>query len=169
MYRFYFAIYLFDEFDAIGTQPLRVDELSALNMKRIDMSSKKPDAIFGFVPRYAEYKCIQDNISGDFLFDSKSANLQGWYLCRDFRRDHADPDFLIHSLAFTEGSQQAFNNIWQYDGTITDVSNAFDHFFCRFIFNVTKFSHMKNMYDYHDFESDGKEMLMNINGTQITQ
>lgn len=162
--------FFIDEFDAIGTQPIRVDELSALNFKSTSFGQRLPNSIFGFAPRYNEYKCVQDSLSGDFLFDTKNEMLQGWYLSRDFRRDHVSSSLLLHSLAFTEGSSQDFNNIWQhaslYDST---TSNVFDHFFCRFIFNVTKYSHMRNMYEYHDFESDGKEMLMNINGTQITQ
>lgn len=162
--------FFLDEFDAIGTQPIRVDELSALNFKSTNFGSTLPNSIFGFAPRYNEYKCIQDSLSGDFLLDTKNESLSGWYLSRDFRRDHVPSSLLLHSLAFTEGSSESFNNIWQYNGASdSTTTNIFDHFFCRFIFNVTKYSHMKNMYDYHDFESDGKEMLMNINGTQITQ
>lgn len=163
--------FFIDEFDAIGTQPIRQDELSSLSMKTgsVNFLDNPPSKIFGFTPRYSEYKTVQDNLSGDFLLDSKRSDLQGWYLCRDFRRDHIDPELLVHSLGFTEGSAIGFENIWQYNGDPSRNSlNFFDHFYCRFIFNVTKYSHMKNLYDYHDFESDGKEMLMNINGTQVT-
>lgn len=162
--------FFISEFDAIGTQPIRSDELSALNMKSISFTGgKMPNSLFGFTPRYSEYKTVQDNLSGDFLLDSKRSDLQGWYLCRDFRRDHIDPSLLVHSLEFTEGSAQGFDTVWQYSANVSaNSTDFFDHFYCRFIFDVTKYSHMCNLYDYHDFESDGKEMLMNINGTQVT-
>lgn len=161
--------FFISEFDGLGTQPIRVDELSALNMQGVPSNGRLPNSIFGFAPRFAEYKTIQDNISGDFLFDSRNQWLIGWAMLRPTRRDKIDNNLLLHSLHFTEANTEGFDNIWQHH--ITDAANSpntIDHFYTRYIFRVTKYSHMCNMYDYHDFESDGKEILQNVNGTQLT-
>ena len=59
--------FLNGDFDGLGTQPLLQDELF-VGMRRAYNSSAT--GIFAFLPRYAEYKCAKDIVTGDFNYSS---------------------------------------------------------------------------------------------------
>lgn len=162
-----------DEFDSLGTEPIRLDELCVgnINFDNVQTINEfNPETIFGFTPRYSSFKTIQDKVTGDFMLNSKNSSLEGWILARDFSFDQETPT-LKHNLSFTEASPQPFQNIWMYHNNQNtgNSGNFFDHFYAKFVFKYEKFSAMKPLFDYYDFDSDGKEVQMNVNGTQITE
>lgn len=162
-----------EEFDGLGTEAISMRELCSGNIWNDDIqfvTQYNPDAIFGFTPRYSSFKCIQDKVTGDFMCNSKNTNLGGWLLTRDFQLiEDATTDYK-HSLEFTEADPADFQNIFQYGNNQASGSstNFFDHFYMKYVFRYSKYSFMKPMFDFHDFDSEGKEVTVDVNGTQVT-
>lgn len=167
------------EFDNLGVQAIRVDEISAGQMDysadSIGRDLGNPDDIFGFAPRYAEYKqsTNQDNITGDFRLASKNTSLDGWLLYRDLRPSVAlsgvtGGNKLVHSLNFTLADGNLFNNIFMSRNSNNDPLGFFDHFFVMFRFDVDSWQKAMPLYETYDFDSEGKEYQADLNGFQIT-
>ncbi len=147
------------DFDALGVQAIRQDELVTFSNGSVPNSTNyKSDGVFGFTPRYAEYKVANDNLSGDFLLKSKNSLLDGWYMARQF-----DPDSqLRHTATFCYADGSQYNNIWQ------DGDSGFDHFFNHYIFDVEVYAPMKPLFDMYDYSNeDGRTILANLNGTNV--
>lgn len=151
------------DFDNLGVQAIRKDELAANGFQGYS-DYYTPSGVFGFTPRYAEYKVGLDNLSGDFLLDSKNASLDGWYLARRFQASAPSTETtFVHNAAFCVADNKDYRYIWQ------DATNTVDHFFTVFRFNVESYAPMKTMFDMYDYSNeDGKDLTMNINGTQLT-
>lgn len=162
------------EFDNLGTQAVRVDELVSTNFNAgLPHSAFNDDDIFGYLPRYAEYKVGFDQVSGDFLFDSKNGSLDGWLLSRNFRMDHYLRDYdteasPIHSLGFNEADGSSFENIFMRRNDTDLDTNFYDHFIVSLHFNVGSRSPIKPMFDFIDWDSEGRELNMKINGTRVS-
>lgn len=151
------------EFDGVGNQAIRNDELSAGFMVHNPIDyAYMPNGIFGWTPRYAEYKTKHDYLSGDFIIQSKNTSYEGWYLTRDFMADHMNDNMPIHDLEFTMAKPYEFNSIF------FDQTSEFDHFIMRYILNVEKHSHIKPLYDMYDYEDESRTLLMDLNGTKVT-
>lgn len=63
--------YLLPEFEAIGDQ--------AVAKKEVYAGAAAPDSVFGYTPRYEEYRTIPSTVSGDFR-----DTLKYWHMARDF-------------------------------------------------------------------------------------
>lgn len=83
------------EFDNIGLQPIRHDELFADDKNKVDFAlSIAPSQVFGFAPRYAEYKKGDDYLTGDFRVNSANSGLDSYHLGRIVNgRTILDADF----------------------------------------------------------------------------
>ncbi len=76
--------YYWPEFAHIGEQGIYNKELY------FDNTDSENDNIFGYIPRYAEYKYIPDSVHGDFR-----DNLDFWHLSRKFAsRPNLNKDFI---------------------------------------------------------------------------
>lgn len=74
--------YYFPQFDHIGEQEVLQEEVYA--------ASATPEATFGYVPRYAEYKFLNSRVAGDFR-----NTLDFWHMGRKFSSDPAlNSDFI---------------------------------------------------------------------------
>lgn len=111
------------EFDRLGMQPVRNDELFAMYHNAEDYTNGqahggKPNGIFGYTPTYSEYKKGYDLLSGDFIVPHLNTGADSYHSFRIF-----SPPTGSHSL---ENSQSFRICNPAYDG------NNFDR-----IFNVT--------------------------------
>lgn len=155
------------DFDCLGTQAVRQDELFVAQKVNTYQSGAafKSDGVFGFTPRFAEYKHATDNLTGDYICDSKNTLLTGWTVQREGRLDKITGSYqnmLFHSLGFCLADGNEYNDIWQ------DMSSDFDHFFTRFVFNVESYMPAKSLFDMFDYSNeDGKDLLMNLNGSNL--
>lgn len=64
--------YYFPSFAHLGEQPITTEEIWAT-------SSVKDDAVFGYTPRYAEYKHMLSSVHGEFR-----TTLEFWHMARKF-------------------------------------------------------------------------------------
>lgn len=71
-------------FDCLGMQAVRNDELYSdfrynAMYKYAAKYGGKPDGIFGYSPRYTEYKCGRDLLNGDFRIPHMNTGLESYH------------------------------------------------------------------------------------------
>lgn len=152
------------EFDNMGTQAISKSELfiptktGILNGNMTDLST----GIFGWTPRYAEYKVGRDRITGDFRMNSINVDLGAWHTMREL--DYSALDAMVVNKNFTEGvDAEQYNRIFYG----TNDSSLADKFTVIYHFDVASYSPMKALFDTYDFEEKGKEVTMNANGVKM--
>lgn len=151
------------EFDALGNQAISKLELYNNINSYISNSADVVNSVFGFTPRYSEYKVPRDFLTGDFRVRSVGAdNLQAWHLMRLF--DVQDYDDLVHDIDFVSGTDaKQYGRIF-YENT----ENGSDQIHCIFRFHVNLASHQKPLYDVFDFSNDdGHDVIIDTNGVKV--
>lgn len=151
------------EFDALGNQAISKLELYN-NIAGYTVNSEDVvNQVFGFTPRYSEYKVPRDFLTGDFRVRSVGAeNLQAWHLMRLF--DVFDYDELVHDIDFVSGTDATQYGRIFYENT----ENGSDQIHCIFRFHVNLASHQKPLYDVFDFSNDdGRDVILDTNGVKV--
>ena len=166
------------EFDNLGVQPITADELYMSYNGGSDFGANGSgktihNQIFGFTPRYAEYKCVQDQLTGVYRIPMLNGDIEtneeqfngsaSWHLYRKF----TDSDFggavsgMTHGVEFCYGRNDSgqFNRIFDNQSW-----NAPDQFSLIYNFNAVSYSPMKSMYDTYEFEDKGKKQILQANG-----
>jgi len=150
--------FLNNQFEMLGTQAV----MQAEAVVGFSDSSVAADySIFGFLPRYSEYKVGRDSITGLFNLNSVNGGLLAWSTARLLQPGQ------VHSLAFMRG-----DDAWQFArifyGDVTSASAELDKFFFVHRVNIKVAMHARPMYDTYDFdEKDGKEIKVQANGVQL--
>lgn len=161
------------EFDGLGVQAVSCSEVYNDQHTNDQLSGAydaawDADGVWGYLPRYAEYKASQDFLSGDFRFDSKNANLDSYHLFRIFdpiaQQDYDEGGLISHNTEFCTGDQIPYDRVFN---TQTDNGNAIDHFYSIHHFDVNTTAPMSSLFDNYEFEDKGKEVTETINGTQL--
>lgn len=120
--------------------------------------------IFGFAPRYYEYKQKQDFVTGDFDSPYVMAGGSAWHLNRifddsSFNNTHSD---LVHSFGFTQGIDNA-----QYDRIFQYAQDDIDKFYLVFNFSVEGLSPCKSLFDTYKFDELGQQLTMDTGGAKV--
>lgn len=151
------------EFDALGNQAISKLELYNKIIGYVDNSEDVVNQVFGFTPRYSEYKVPRDFLTGDFRVRSVGADsLQAWHLMRMF--DVVDYNDLVHDIDFVSGTDSKQYGRIFYENT----ENGSDQIHCIFRFHVQLSSHQKPLYDVFDFSNDdGHEIMLDTNGAKV--
>lgn len=169
------------EFDAMGCQAIRSTEVFLPNGMPIErLGGDGPEQIFGFTPRYAEYKMMRDSLTGDFNIRSISqsgSTSSAWHLFRLFGYEYgASPDLyngyelvqyfnqLKHSKSFMLGKQAL-----QFNRIFYNTEDTADKFVTVHHFNVESYANAKSLYDNYDWdpEASGKPVTASVNGTRV--
>lgn len=123
------------------------------------------DTIFGFTPRYSEYKVGRDRLTGDYrMFDSAGDTSDAWHLFRNplLQTNGGSAQTFVHDHRFVQGyDYQQYNRIFY--NTDTD----FDKFYIIHNFDVVSHSPMKPLYETYEFEDKGKKVLADVNGVKV--
>lgn len=157
-----------EEFDAMGVQAVSALELYCPDEGNAPSAINLRDQVFGFLPRYAEYKTDRDMVTGDYRYKSYRNNgaEDSWYLFRDveaFFDPLTDPATdLVHSLSFVQGRDAV-----QYNRIFLNASPDQDLFRLEFHFKVTTWQGGKPLYDTHDFAEDGKSIVLDAGGPKV--
>lgn len=159
------------EFDNLGVQALATRELFVptykLNGTDLTSGIDFNKAVFGFVPRYAEYKRAYDNLTGDYVLPSKSVGKEGWTLMRDVSHYYNDAspsgqieplyDSIVHAQSFVDGDDaEQYNRIFDITDNVEDKFNIIHNFVVK-----TRFPGRK-LYDSYEFNDDDKAQHVNI-------
>lgn len=164
------------EFDNLGSQPITADELYVNRNGNLSTGGAvMATQIFGFAPRYAEYKVAKDRLTGDFRCNSVNTGEDSWYLMRDMDNvfGNSTSSQVVHGLSFMKQTvSQSLSNtdITQYNrifqnGVIT--TDAPDMFKVIYHFEIGSLSPMKSLYDTYEFDSHGNEVTEDVNGVKM--
>ncbi len=163
------------EADALGVQPTASDELYVPQDWSSDYTGIDQQ-IFGYMPRYAEYKIKLDKVVGNFRLPSVNGSnpntpaefngANSWYLMRVFDND----DFaqgatdIVHSPNFISGR----GDFSQFKRIFYDVSpSAPDNFTVIHNFEIASYSPMKSLFDTYEFSDKGKKVTVDVNGVKM--
>ena len=123
------------------------------------------DGIYGYAPRYAEYKIGKDKVTGDFRLNSKSGvgpTSNAWHLMRSMEGNFQG----VNDIAMSQYMVRAFDAD-QYNRIFNITSNDVDHFYIIHNFNVISNSPMHSLYDSYEFDSNGKTVVADVNGVKV--
>lgn len=169
------------EFDSLGSQAVSAAELYLPTNGNQFIAAGYTDAqqfqqIWGYSPRYAEYKVGHDRLTGDFRYGSKNVGEESWHMFRDidaFMSNGAwigPQDFKV-GLSFIRSLDRSqydriFQGAVQEDG-ISVVNITQDMFKMIYNFEVASWSPMKSLYDNYEFEDKGKKVTEDVNGVKL--
>lgn len=144
------------EFESLGTQVVYRGELSL----DTDSAVSPTESIFGFLPRYAEYKVGRDVVSGNFKVKTKQTSYLPWSTLRQVNPS----SYSSHSLDFMRGTDNVqYLRIFYGDG-----KEEFDPFVVVYRIDIDAMLEAKPLYDTFDFdEEEGQEITMQPNGVQV--
>lgn len=155
------------EFDQLGTQAMASSEVF-INPNGKSTEIEAPDyyeQIFGYVPRYSEYKVGYDQITGDYLLPSLNTGKEAWNLFRDLTPfvDSVGLDSVKHSPSFVDG-----NDSFQYDRIFYNTDDTADKFNVIHNFNIGGSFPGSGLYDTYEFENEDKsaKVTVDVDGTQ---
>lgn len=158
------------DFDSLGYQAISKREAFS-DYKGDDYTTYcsdldyEPSGVFGYTNRYAEYCCPQsDKLTGDFRCASINKQYESWHLFRMISNDNdmnGDVDTIAHSAAFCYPDGDIYNRIF------VNRNNSRDHFMTLFTFKVDTWKPKKPLFEGYQFDSDGAEKLIQVNGTNV--
>lgn len=149
--------FLSGEWESLGTQPVLASELAF----GFNDGGNNINEIFGFLPRYSEYKCGKDMITGLFNYNSVNRGLMAWSTARAVNASDR------HGIGFLRG-----DDAWQYArifyGDVTGPESEIDKFFFVHRVNIKVSMQASPMYDVYDFdEPEGDDIQMQVNGAKV--
>ena len=123
------------EFENLGYQEILNKEVY-VPTPSVQYDDYDPDGIFGFTPRYSEYKFQNDTLSGDFVgnplpsFNNGSTPMDSWHLFRKLIYDQDDQLALNQNFVECDNQNNDYDRIFQY------MSSRYDHFYFNIRFDV---------------------------------
>lgn len=169
------------EFDSLGSQAVSAAELYLPTDGDQFINAGYTDAqqfqqIWGYAPRYAEYKVGHDRLTGDFRYNSKNTGEESWHMFRDidaFMSNNAwtgPQDFKVGLSFIRSLDRSQYDRIFQgaveEDG-INVANITQDMFKMIYNFEVASWSPMKSLYDNYEFEDKGKKVTEDVNGVKL--
>ena len=170
------------EFDNLGVQAISMREVynnySYVNLSNSDSNYMGFDkTVFGFAPRYGEYKYANDQLTGDFNIATvqfnniNNAAENSWHLMRTFTdRDFKisstyDYTYMPHSRNFVSGIRDHY----QFDRIFNYVDPAYqpDPFTCIYDFQMVSQAPMKPLYETYEFDDKGKQVVEQSGGVKV--
>lgn len=153
--------YYTPEFDNLGTQPITQSELFLpMDASSVTNPQNLQTGIFGFTPRYAEYKTGKDRLTGDFRVNSADTTLDAWHMLREVEYEGSETP--AHNVGFVRGKDAL-----QYSRIFYNADTEVDQMYVIYNFDVTSSSPMKSMFDTYEFEDKGKAVIEDVNGVKM--
>lgn len=160
------------EFDNLGVQAISAREvyLPLDGTKTTEAgedyadSTSYSDVVFGFTPRYAEYKCAYDILSGDYVLNSRNAGKDSWHLFRNLDALFAGKDTseIVHDVSFVRGVDNE-----QYARIFYNTDVKYNHFSIIHNFNITSMFPGKSLWDTYEFsDNDNPKVVEDVNGVK---
>lgn len=151
--------YFQPEFDCVGMQAVRNDELFAMSDSGADVTKvHQPNGVFGFLPRYSEYRRPYDNLSGDFVVASRNTGMNAYHSFRLFEPTELSQSFPNNDIHFRQirpdrDYEMPFSRIFN----LTD--DSYDHFICVFNIDAKVFRYMRTFQTSYLENLDGNNVV----------
>lgn len=149
------------EFDNLGCQGISKGEVYVSSN---DGYATAPDykQIFGYAPRYYEYKQKQDFVTGDFVSPHAMIGGDAWHMNR-ILDDNTFTSIAnqTHSFGFTMGFDAGgYDRIFQY------TNNDIDKFYLVYNFSAESLAPCKSLFDTYKFDELGEQLTMDAGGAK---
>ena len=122
------------------------------------------NGIFGFTPRFSEYKYGFSQVTGDYDVPTMNVGKEAWTLARSLKDTYDDaPSSFVHNLNFIVGNDsEQYNRIFQ-------VVDGADHFNLHHRFEIKSSFPGKSLFDDYEFkdEDDSKKVTLDVNGSTV--
>lgn len=154
------------EFDSIGSQAVSTMEVySPLDVTRLypdratPYSLKFNENVFGFAPRYSDYKQRQDMLTGDYMLESRNVLEDSWTFFRNLDQVASSDGGaygMVHNLNFISAADRdQYHRIFQ-------VTDDTDKFRITHLFSVDEVAPWSPLYDTYDFKDEDKAEKVQI-------
>lgn len=162
------------EFDNLGVQAISKTELyvpvNGTEFRGLtDDEDYNSGEVFGFTPRYAEYRISRSFVTGDYSVNTLNTLEDSWYLGRKIipsiistsQPDDHYMEGLEHNYKFVMGLDAN-----QYNRIFYNQNSDSDKFRMRHYFNIQSSFPGKSLFDTYEFEDEdkSKKVTMGING-----
>lgn len=156
------------EFDCVGPQAISSGELYCdtrdkqdCNFQDVHANNGDPDAVFGYCPRYTEYKVNKDLLCGDFNVPhlNDGGALNAFHFARFFYPSQDTPSQAQGPFLFAHGRQ--YNRIFNVQGSA-------DHFYMWYNFEISAWRPMRSISDSIPLEGDGERVELQPNGIHMS-
>lgn len=158
--------YFNGQWDNLGTQATSCAELYiSPDGRSIYGKQQQFDAIFGYLPRQAQYKIGKDRLTGDFVRKSINKGAEAWHMFRVIDETNYSQvnNTMMHNPQFVNSSydREQYNRI--FNNTEDDNGDKINIILTH---NCKANIHAKPLYDSFDFEGEGKKMIMDGQGAK---
>ncbi len=151
--------YFQPEFDCVGMQAVRNDELFAMGDSGAEITSEhQPNGVFGFLPRYSEYRRPYDNLSGDFVIASRNTGLNSYHSFRIFDPTELSQSFPSNDLSFRQISPNKEKEL-PFSRIFNLTDDSYDHFICVFNIDAKVFRYMRTFQTSYLENLDGNNVV----------
>lgn len=151
--------YFQPEFDCVGMQAVRNDELFAMGDSGAEITSKhQPNGVFGFLPRYSEYRRPYDNLSGDFVIASRNTGLNSYHSFRIFDPTDLSQSFPSNDISFRQISPNRDKEL-PFSRIFNLTDDSYDHFICVFNIDAKVFRYMRTFQTSYLETLDGNNVV----------
>ena len=151
------------EFDGLGVQAISRAELYVPEHNADLIVGVNPqtyyNSVFGFAPRYAEYKLAQDRLTGDFRYNSINRGMDSWHTMRQINPSTLD-------LAITQDFVFG-NDAEQYSRIFYNTDDEFDKFIVIHNFDIKSSTPFSSYWDTYEFDSKGDDIVEQANGVKM--
>lgn len=158
------------EFDCVGLQAIASGELYADMMHPtlthgwvdLQFGNGKPSDIFGYCPRYAEFKTGRNLLLGDFNIPhlNDDGALNAYHFSRMFYPSIDTPAQAQGKFLFADGEQ--YNRIFNVTDEIAD------HFYMWYNFDIKAYRPMRSIADSIPLDGDGEKVAQQPNGVHMS-
>lgn len=157
------------EFDGLGNQAIARKELYSPfdGSKGWSFLDSTQASIFGYTPRYAEYKVGRDKLTGDYQFGSMNNGEDSWYSFRMFPDSNDTNTMPIYYKTASTTFVQTNSDESQYKRVFNNEGQSVDYFRCIFHFDVRDEAPMRQLFDNYEWENNGQEVSLQVNGTNL--
>ena len=155
------------EFDGLGTQAIPCSELFSGNPLGCWLeAASSTNRIFGWQPRYAEYKMSKDIVTGQFVRGSLP-EFDSWSTTRNMLRTNLSQPFQYQNQPIDESFVKT-DDFQQYNKIFYSLDDD-DKFLIALDFEMIVHAPFKDLYDVHEYndEHQGEERSLPISGTTL--
>lgn len=166
--------YFTPEFENLGFQEILNRELycPSRDLQIETYQSYDPQGVFGYTPRYSEYKFAYDVLGSDFVAPQNNfteqnfgAYMNSWHLFRKLYYTDENPLALNDNFVTCDNNQEDYDRVFQY------TDNKFDHFYFNIRVDVKAERNMVGFsepsIDSTNMLGDGKSINLPYGGTRL--
>lgn len=155
------------EFDGLGTQAITCAEIfSGNSLGRYLENNGSTTKIFGWQPRYSEYKMSKDIVTGQFVRGSLP-EYDSWATTRNILSASLSDPFMYFDNSIDETFVKT-DDFQQYNKIFYSMDDD-DKFLIALDFEMIVHAPFKDLYDVHEYndEHQGEERSLPISGTTL--